>query len=249
MRSIFSSRGYVYLRAYASRKVLLAFDYDGTLSPITHDPRGTVMRPRTKKLLRTLTEKYPCIIVSGRGRKDVQRRLHGIRFKEILGNHGIEPWQSSRAMSQRVRTWMPTLRECLKPFPAAYLEDKKYSVSIHYRMEPQKMKAARVIREATNRLSGARILSGKQVINIIPVGAQNKGLAVEAERRRQHCDCVIYVGDDQTDEDAFSIALDGRLLGIRVGVKRSSCAHFYIHNQLEMDRLLSSLISFRPHRA
>jgi len=245
MRPIFSPEGGALLRKFASQRLLLAFDFDGTLSPITTEPDAATIRPATKKLLRELTLKYPCIVVSGRSREDVRRRLHGIRFAEVIGNHGIEPWDSTRDGAETVRRWIPILTQQLKELPGIYLEDKGFSVSVHYRKEQQKRRAARMIGRVCRSLSHARILGGKNVINVLPRNAPNKGLAVEEERRRRHCEYVIYAGDDKTDEDAFALAESKKFLGVRVGKKRDSLAGFYIKNQREIDRLLKALITLR----
>ena len=67
------------------------------------------------------------------------------------------------------------------------------------------------------------------------------------ERERSHfaCDTVIYVGDDETDEDVFQLNRPGQLLSIRVGRKRGSTAPYYLRNQAEIDRLLETLVAVR----
>ena len=92
------------------------------------------------------------------------------------------------------------------------------------------------------------LVGGKQVVNIVPKGAPDKGRAVERARQEMKCDKVIYVGDDKTDEDVFAMARRGRTLTIRVGASRSSSAHFYIRDQREIDRLLKTLIELRSDR-
>ena len=49
------------------------------------------------------------------------------------------------------------------------------------------------------------MIGGKQVVNIVVDGAPNKGEALIAERKRLRCDWVLYVGDDENDEDAFAV--------------------------------------------
>ncbi len=245
MRHILSPRYLPILKKFGAQNVLLAFDFDGTLSPITAEPRRAEIRRSTRKLLKTLASRYPCIIVSGRSRLDVQQRVRDIGFEEVIGNHGIEPWESSRSLARTVRTWMPHLRESLKSLPEIVIEDKRFSVSIHYRKARRKRLAASRIKRAARTLAGAKCIGGKQVINIVPAGAMDKGAAVETARRRGHFDTVVYVGDDETDENAFGFAHSGRFLTIRVGAKRSSLAAFYIREQGEIDGLLRELITLR----
>ena len=57
------------------------------------------------------------------------------------------------------------------------------------------------------------------------------------------------MGDDETDEDVFTLDQPGRLLTIRVGPKRSSAARYYIANQPAIDDLLRVLLELRRESA
>ncbi len=233
------------LQSFSTGKVLVAFDFDGTLAPIVEKPATAAMRASTRTLLRQLATVYPCIVVSGRSRDDVGQKVRGVPLRECIGNHGIEPWETSTAASKQVEAWIPVLRARFASFSGIRVENKRYSLSIHYRGVRGKKKALKAIVGAGRSLEGARILAGKQVLNILPCGAPGKGLAVEQARRKFRCDKVIYAGDDVTDEDVFALAKNGRFLTIRVGANRRSVARFYLRSQREMDRLLKTLIEFR----
>lgn len=247
MRHIFSEHGTRVLRKFSAGNGLVALDYDGTLAPLSHEPGRAPVRPRTRKLLGELALRYPCVVVSGRSRADVRRRLRGIALREIIGNHGIEPWSASRAAARVVKRWIPKLARRLAGHPGLILEDKGYSVSIHYRNSPNKQNVIRAITVAAGMLRDVRLLGGKQVINILPAGAPNKGSAVERARRRLRCDSVLYAGDDETDEHVFAMAHRCRYLSIRVGRARRSAADFYLRAQSEIDRLLKALLELRSH--
>jgi trehalose 6-phosphate phosphatase len=245
MRYLLSAGNRKILKTFASSNVLAAFDFDGTLAPIVSKPEKAALRPATQRLLRNLTSFIPCVVVSGRGRDDVRRKLHGIPFAEIIGNHGIEPWHSSGELARAVKSWLPHLKQGLKDFDGVVLENKLFSISVHFRHARNKTRALKAITDIARTLPGARLVGGKQVVNIVPEGAPDKGRAVERARLEMKCDKVIYVGDDKTDEDVFAVARRGRSLTIRVGASRSSSAHFYIRNQREIDRLLKILIELR----
>jgi trehalose 6-phosphate phosphatase len=163
----------------------------------------------------------------------------------MIGNHGIEPWHTSLGVARGVDAWIPTLNLGLRNFAKLLVENKKFSISIHYRRERNKKKALRAIMKLARTLPNARLVGGKQVVNIVPFGAPNKGFAVEQARRRLGCDKVIYVGDDETDEDAFVLSRDRRFLAVRVGANRSSLARFYLRNQREIDPFLRILVARR----
>jgi len=245
MKDILSRAGREVLQQFAWSNVLLAFDYDGTLAPIVRDPDKAEMRATTRQLLEEVASLYPCIVVSGRAQSDARRWLRGIRLQRVVGNHGIEPWQGTQAFIEDVKRWEPLLSRRLSPFKGVRIENKTFSVAVHYRRSREKKKARAAILQAAAALGSMRVIGGKQVVNIVPNGAPHKGIALERERDRLRRDTAIYVGDDETDEDVFGLGQAGRLLTVRVGSKRASQASYYVKNQRVIDELLAVLLSLR----
>jgi trehalose 6-phosphate phosphatase len=244
MKYVFSPAGRRTLARVCEGNVLLAFDYDGTLSPIVEDPQDAAMRERTRSLLAELARSYPCAVISGRARADVVSRLDGIRLAAVIGNHGAEPLPGAR-LSVQVRRWRSSLEPSLATLKGVEIEDKHLSLSVHYRHSADKDSARGAILHATRLLEGARIIGGKQVVNVLPFGARHKGSALDVIRRKQGCDSAIYVGDDDTDEDVFALAKAHHVVGIRVGARRATHAEYYVRSQAEMDRLLEELLRHR----
>jgi trehalose 6-phosphate phosphatase len=230
------------LTKLAQERTLCAFDFDGTLSPIADHPDGAHMRVRTRNLLRRLAALYPCIVVSGRARVDVLSKLSGIRFARVIGNHGAETeaTQGSRCFVDR---WRAALDPELGAVPGVWIEDKGYSLAVHYRHSAQKAEARRRILAATRKLDSVRVFGGKLVVNLVVDNAPNKGDALAAERDRLGCTWILYVGDDENDEDAFAVS--GKVVSVRVGRKVRSHARYYLRNQLEVDDLLETLVTGR----
>jgi trehalose 6-phosphate phosphatase len=171
--------------------------------------------------------------------------VEGIGFSEIVGNHGLEPWNTTDRLRAEVRRWQPLLEELFSGLQGVKIEDKTFSLAVHYRQSREKKKVRDTVAKASKMLGKMRLVGGKQVINLLPIGAPHKGIALIKERNRLGCDTALYVGDDQTDEDVFSLDQPGQLLSIRVGKKQSSSASFYLKNQQEIDILLQILIHFR----
>ncbi|HWF83892.1 MAG TPA: trehalose-phosphatase [Vicinamibacterales bacterium] len=234
------------LADFASSNVLLAFDYDGTLAPIVSDPAVAHLPRSTRRLLASAADRYPCVVISGRARHDVAKRVGSVPVFHVSGNHGLEPWAQTAAYARRVKGWVRRLRERLASYSGVVVEDKTYSVTIHYRNAVHGRRMLAAIGEAVRELRGARSLGGQDAISLVPSGAPTKGAALERARRLLACDTAIYVGDDQTDEDAFSAARADRLLAIRIGARRRSRAPYYLRNQREIDDLLRALLAFRP---
>lgn len=254
MKDILASAHRTVLEEFAWSNVLLAFDYDGTLAPIVADPKAARMRQTTRDLLAALTKLYRVVVISGRSQPDVVKRLMGIGLAAVVGNHGIERWHTASGHVGEVEAWRPTLEAAIAPLRGVALEDKIFSVAVHYRQSREKKKARAAILKAAAALADVRVIGGKQVVNILPKDAPHKGMALERERERLGCDTALYVGDDETDEDVFALDRPGRLLTIRVGLKRQSASSYCIANQRAIDGLLSALLESRlrwalQHRA
>lgn len=247
MTYLFSRANRDLLEMFAWSNVLLAFDYDGTLAPMVSIPARAAMRPSTRRWLTRVSQRYPCVAISGRAQADVLSRLGGVEMCRVVGNHGAEPAAGGKALRRRVQRWLPVLRARLSGRQGVTIEDKGFSVAVHYRHARQRSATRRAILAAARSLDDVRIIGGKLAVNLLMPDAPHKGLALERERSRFGCDTVVYVGDDETDEDVFQLDRPGRLLSIRVGLKRTSSASYYIKNQVEMDRLLKTLAALREH--
>jgi trehalose 6-phosphate phosphatase len=246
MKSILSPRHRSLLGDFAGSDPLVVLDYDGTLAPIVADPKRAVLRRGTRALLSRLAAARDCVILSGRSRKDLLRFLKGIPTRELIGNHGIE-WKTSSAselerLARKVDAWRPVLRDCLAEARGVAIEDKRFSVSLHYRHAPDKERALRLIDRALSRLRSAHSFDGKDVINVMPRGAMHKGLAVLRLRKLYPGRRIVFVGDDVTDEHAFALGDSAWFLGIRVGKRGKSLARYSIDSQARIDALLRALL-------
>jgi trehalose 6-phosphate phosphatase len=231
---------------YALANVLLAFDYDGTLAPIVPDRDHAPMRPSTQELLADVGKLYPCAVISGRARADVARYLKGIPVRYVVGNHGLEPNERMEHFERLVSLIHTELTSLLTHLPGIELENKRYSLAVHYRRSRQRSLARQQVARAIELLTiPTRTIPGKLVVNILPEGAPHKGIALQELRTKHSADTAIYVGDDVTDEDVFDLDQPGGLLSVRVGRSMRSAAQFYLRDQEEIDALLALLIRLR----
>jgi trehalose 6-phosphate phosphatase len=250
VRHLFSRDDAGLLAQLASSRVLLAFDFDGTLAPIVADRDAAAVRPGTAAALRALSGLYPCAVISGRGRADVSARLAGAGVKYVIGNHGLEPGADLPEYEQEVVDARRLLELALADEVGVDLEDKRYSLAVHYRRARRKRLARASILRAVGALPRPmRVVAGKLVVNVVPAGAPNKGDALLELRARERADTAIYLGDDVTDEDVFRLDQPGRLVSVRVGESQSSAAAYFLRDQREVDRLLARLIALRERAA
>lgn len=249
MKHILSPANVEVLAQFAWSRVLLAFDFDGTLAPIVSARDEARMRESTSTLFDEVCALYPCAVISGRGREDVARRTNGAALSHILGNHGLEPGEHLSAFEQQIAAITPSLETALADEAGVDLENKRFSLAVHYRRSRQKRVARKRIHEAVAALGlNLRTIPGKLVVNVLPERAPHKGDALVRLRALEGADTAMYVGDDATDEDVFELDQPGRLLSIRIGRSEKSRAHYYLRHQREIDTLLRRLIAFRADR-
>ena len=236
------------LRAFAQARSAIVLDFDGTLAPIVRDRTAARMSPRTTALLRGIATRYATAVLSGRAQDDVAARLADADVRYVVGNHGAE-WrgtQSSGArIAERVGAWHAALRERLAGVAGVEIENKRYSLAIHYRQASDRAHARWVIRLALRNLRGLRIEDGKLVVNVLADGAPDKGAALDRLHRVMRCERLLYVGDDANDEPAFLRGDGEKILTVRVGLLRGSAAGFFVRNRRGVDALLEVLYRLR----
>lgn len=245
MAGILAKRNVSILAQFARSNVLLAFDYDGTLAPIASRPWRARMREQTRRLLVRVARRYPCVVISGRPLEDLSRRLARIPVRYVFGSHGLDLPGGSSSREAYVRDWVRQLTEQLSGHSGIVIEEKKHSVTIHYRHVRDKPRVRGAIADAVSSLSDVRALGGVQAVSLIPRGGPDKGVALQQARRMFGCQVAIYVGDDDTDEDAFASAPPGQLLSIRIGAAGASNARYRLRTQSDIDRLLRVLHALR----
>ena len=231
------------LEALVRGDALLAFDYDGTLAPIVANPRRAQMRESTRSLFATVTRRFRCAVISGRAREDVLGFLEGSAPVLVLGDHGAGTARATGTLDL-IGEWRAELDELLETLPGIVIEDKPFSLAVHYRACPDRHEARARVRRASAGLEAVRVVGGIHAVNLLPLGLPHKGTAVlcacEQFQRRQ----ALFVGDDDTDEDAFA-ADPARVLGVRIGASARSSARYHLRDQSEIDVLLERLIALR----
>jgi len=244
MKDLLARKNIDVLTKYAKSKVVLAFDFDGTLAPIVGDRYGARMRKRTRLLLEQVGLLYPCVVISGRSRRDTLAKTKATNLCQVIGNHGLEPGNTTR-FARQIATILPKLRQGLKDLGGIEIENKRLSLAVHYRRARSKPDARLAIDEALARLAvPVRAIPGKMLVNVLPKGAPNKGQALQKVKKALRVDKAVYVGDDITDEDVFELKQPD-LLTVRIGKSKTSAATHFLRNQAAIDRLLMKLIALR----
>ena len=219
--------GTFFMRLGATRSRLLILDYDGTLAPLVADRHRAVpydwVPGRLERLAATGTR---VVIVSGRPVAELVRLLPVDPLPELWGSHGWErriPGAGNRvaAVPEEQTRRLSALAEAAGArAPAERIERKTASVAVHVRGMPtdERRRILEGVRAAWHGLDPERTLRVEPFDGGIEarVPGRDKGSAVlEVVADAPGDATVAYLGDDLTDEDAFS-ALEGRALTILV---------------------------------
>ncbi len=252
MTDLLSEEGQRALCAFAARVPLCLFDFDGTLAPLAPDPAGVLLPPAVRTLLQALQRRTPVGIVTGRSLADMRERL-GFVPDYLIGNPGLEGVPGERrqhtALVQVCAGWKGWLAPRLAQIdPAIWLEDKHYSLSLHYLEARDYPQALAGLSELFAQLQPApRIIPGKCIFSLLPAGRGDKGEAVRQLLRFTRRDAALYVGDDVTDEDVFRLPEPG-IFTVRVGHSTESAARWYIADYHAIRALLDMLLRCLPLR-
>lgn len=245
MKPVLNPKGMRDLARHIHRDCLFVFDFDGVLSPHVAYRARAFPKPSTLVLLERLVEKAQVAVVSGRSLSDLKARL-GFRPAYAAGNHGVEGisiFKAQLALARRAtRRWEKQLQPALQEIQGTDLENKKVSLTVHYRFcEKPRQAKARLLAVVGKLEPTPRVVLGKKVVNLVFPQAAHKGAAVLALLKLSKKRRAIYVGDDVTDEDVFRLE-DPRVFTIRVGRKRDSSAAYFLPAQRDIDTFLRALL-------
>jgi trehalose-phosphatase len=239
--------------ARRGNRLAVFLDYDGTLTPIVSHPEDALLSDSTRQTLRELAGCVPVAILSGRDLDDIRGRVHvdGIVYAgshgfDIAGGGGLRR-QLGAAYLSVLQTAETELREALDEIPGAQLERKHFSVAAHYRNvnENDAFRVALAVDAVAARHRELRIIDGKKVYELLPRIEWDKGKAVmwllEALGLERENVRPIYIGDDNTDEDAFR-TIEKRGVGILVSEQpQPTTARYSLKNPAEVERFLRAL--------
>ena len=216
----------------------LFLDVDGTLAPIARTPGDATIPRDVVERVRALHDALDgaLALVSGRPIVDVDRMVAPARFP-VVGVHGAE-WRvaaTATARSAAPPHGVDAAREAFAVFVREHagtlMEDKGTAVALHYRRNAGAGEAAVQLARgiAAAGEAGVEVLQGHMVVEIRPLGV-NKGGAVHAllevapfAGRRP-----VYLGDDVTDEDAFTVVNAHGGVSVAVGPRSRTNARYQL---------------------
>jgi trehalose 6-phosphate phosphatase len=211
-------------------EIAILLDVDGTILDLAPTPREVFVPHSLRETLGRLWERTGGAVafVSGRPVAELDLIFSPLQLPAI-GGHGAELRSAAGAATGPSR--LPPLDANVKrqfaaiaeAGPGIILEDKGYSLALHYRLAPDK---ERIVREAAGKICQSldtpliELLPGKLVLEIKQSGV-TKATAV---RELMGCPPFagrrpVFLGDDVTDLSVFRILAEFDGLSISVGRK------------------------------
>ncbi|KJL43465.1 trehalose-phosphatase [Microbacterium trichothecenolyticum] len=215
----------------ASDRLLVALDFDGTLSPLEDEPMDARMLPAAREAVDALVATPDTIVAFVSGRSLVDLRViaeHDDTSRVLLaGSHGAEFWIPGEGIvSHGEDETDVALRDTLRGraedatahLDGVWIEPKTFGFGVHTRRA-----TAEAAEEANRRVDA--IVAGEAPHwrrrtghNIVEFAFRHEGKdsAIAELRERVGATAVLFAGDDVTDEDALA-SLGEDDLGVRVG--------------------------------
>lgn len=233
-------------------KRLILLDYDGTLVNFTLMPATAVLTEEISVIIKNLVSNpnTELFIITGRSDYEIDRFLDHLPIN-IIAEHGALVKKDGKWLSQIKgnNRWkkavVPMLNEIVKKCPGSYLEEKRFSLTWHYRNAVTDL-GYKVSRELIHHLENfihtfsLRILDGNKVVEILS-DKTGKGKAVKNLCEQNKYDFILAIGDDATDEEMFQFFMsNSEAFTIKVG-DGSTYAKSNLNNINDVVSLLKQL--------
>ncbi|MCW5764694.1 MAG: trehalose-phosphatase [Phycisphaeraceae bacterium] len=207
--------------AAAAPMLLIACDFDGTLSPIAPTPSQASPDAEAVRALHELDDlaRTHGAVISGRGVDEIERLIQDCRGLLLVGSHGAEAplLGPAPAIDRSLLTEIEReVRSIASELAGSLVEVKPYGVALHYRLatgDPGPVLDA--VSVGPGGRPGVQVIRGHKVIELC-VATPGKGRALERLKFHTDAKSVVFIGDDETDEHAFA-ALAPSDVGIKVG--------------------------------
>lgn len=213
-------------------RLLVASDFDGTMAPIVENPADAAPLPATEAALSALAAlpRTVVAVISGRSLAVLTQLTDLPESVHLIGSHGAEldgSFATGMTADERARLAEINRRahEVAERFLGIEVEQKPASTAIHYRHVPDddRPRAIEAIQAGACDVDGVHVTTGKMVVEVAALPT-SKGIALDRLRRQQNATAVVFVGDDVTDEDAFTRLAEPDV-AVKVGEGQTAATH------------------------
>ncbi len=241
---------------------LWVFDFDGTISSIVPDRQSARLHPEWRKLLDDLsrTPGSSVAVLSSRSIEDLSRRVpspgvilggaSGLVWR-LPGGHEIRPGNVAKTRREKSRAVLAPLLSRLCSFPGVDVEDKGWSVAVHYRhVRPEASAMLEPLLEELNQTPGIRVFRGPSVSEVQLLPQVNKSFGVRRLCRFLGIDPskaqLLYAGDDENDAVAVRWVLGKGGIAFCVGKPMNIPGVRFVETPVDLARAVRELAVIVP---
>lgn len=247
--------------ALGSSCLWLFLDYDGTLADFAPTPDHVEPDPEIISQIEQLARspRIRVTVLSGRRLQHI-RHLLPVPGIFLAGTYGIELLEKSgvrvnRAEYSDVRPVMerikPRWEGLIRGREGFYLEDKGWTLALHARFADdweagEVLARARQMVDSGSSARHMRVLGGHKFLEIAPQPANKRGtVAYLLEQHPLPGSRLLYIGDDDKDEEAFPLIHEHHGVAVKVvqpsQIALPTAADFLFHSPAETLQWLQEL--------
>jgi trehalose 6-phosphate phosphatase len=227
----------------------LFLDIDGTLLDMARTPEAVAVPDGLMGVLKQLHGAFDGALafVSGRSLVAIDS-LFAPLVLPAIGCHGVEIRGADGTLQTLAGPIPAPVRELLQDLvdahPGTVLEDKIYTIALHYRLAPEARPSLEAALQAHHVLFATEkvtLQEGKAVIEAKPLGI-DKGVGVRTLLREPPFKgrVPVFGGDDTTDMDVFQILPELRGTSFSVG-RRFDGVDYHFPSPLAVRQWLAQL--------
>jgi trehalose 6-phosphate phosphatase len=240
--------------AAATDHLLVALDFDGTMSPLVDRAEDARALPGSAAALRELARlpRTTTALISGRALDSLRAVASPEPETLLIGSHGAETWtgpdgtplELTAEQAELLERATAAVQEVVDAHAGTVLEAKPAGVVVHTRTADEATAglAADAARRALDSMDGLRVGEGKRVLEISVVDT-DKGRGIGQLRKLAGATAVVFAGDDVTDEDAFAV-LSPQDVGIKIG-DGATAARYRLASPEALVAALEELVTLR----
>jgi trehalose-phosphatase len=231
--------------------LLVVSDFDGTLAGFNVDPMNVPVNTTSIAALEKLSTmpNTKAAILSGRHLEGLRTVAQVSESVILAGSHGAETNEHTTPLTEEQQEAMAQLsvelHKLTEKYPKLWIETKPLHMVVHTRpLEDASVEAAAA--EEARALCPAimHVTEGKHVVEFSAIDV-TKGSWITTARDTYGATAVLFIGDDQTDENGFH-ALGDSDMGIKVG-DGDTAATVRVNSLDDVADVLTTLATARAH--
>ena len=171
----------------------------------------------------------------------------------LPGGHRIGPGTASEALLEKKRRAVSPILKELASIPGVEIEDKRWSMAVHYRnASPRSFRKRMSFLQRLRDRTGIKVFKGPKVVEVQLLGGGGKSAGVRRLCRLADWDLdkerIVYAGDDENDAVAIRWVLSKGGAGIVVGNRITVPQARHVEGPADLARAVREFADAAPNR-